>query len=337
MNGSDTIGVSGQGVNRGLRIVPDHGCHLVFQRIDGGRQDPGQVGFHGFPQPLERSELRALGRQEQADDIGRDQQRLGLMATAILPHQQIQGVLRGLSQLMQEEVKVDGIQVRSLQETAVPGAGFDGAIQRNVLALVRYWPDRRYPAHGQASTVSWKPAKAAFILAKNADRMLGSWVSRGLDLSPCGRQASRARLLKALDLCKVCFSVICWARAAWPARWSGRTCAPFYRRATRPIPDRTMAKGLCNWQPRGAAPSAHDALAAWPKPRAQACLEPWQWPTSGPLPRAHRRPASALQYRDAPPGGVPRGGGYGPAASGAETAPVSAGVCGHRAQRSGAV
>src|SRR5919106_1161161 len=135
-------------------------------------------------------------------------------------------------------------------------------------------------------------------------------------------------LLKAHDLFKVFLYVIFWALSAWPARCSGRTCAPFYRRSTRHIPDLTIAKWLCNWQTLGAAPSAHEALAAWPKTSARACLEPWQWPTSGPFPRAHRRPASALQYRDSPRGGVPPDDGYGPAESGANTAPVGVGVFG---------
>ena len=111
MNGSDNIGVRGPGVNRRLRIVPDHGFHLVFQRLDGGRQAPGQWGFHGFPQPLDWSELWALGRQEQADHMGRDQQRFGLMATPLIQHQHVQGVLIVLSQRIQEGLQVDGLQL----------------------------------------------------------------------------------------------------------------------------------------------------------------------------------------------------------------------------------
>jgi len=94
------------------------------------------------------------------------------MATPIIHHQNVQGVLIVLSKLIQEELKVDGIQVRQLQEKAVPGAGFDGAIQIEVLELVLYWPERLYPTHRNASTLYWKQAKATFILAKNAYRML---------------------------------------------------------------------------------------------------------------------------------------------------------------------
>jgi hypothetical protein len=112
MNGLDKIGVRGQGVNRGRRIVPDNGFHLVCQFIDCCRQDPGQLGFHSLPQPLDRIELWALGRQEEADHMGRDHQCFGLMATSIIHHHNIEGVLIVLSKLIQAEWKVDGIQVR---------------------------------------------------------------------------------------------------------------------------------------------------------------------------------------------------------------------------------
>jgi hypothetical protein len=172
MNGSDKIWVRGKGVKRGLRIVPDNGFYKVFQLIDCGRQNPGQLGFHGFPQPLDRIELWAIGRQEQTDNIGRDHQRFGLMATPIIHHHNIQAVPVVLGELIQKELKVDGIQMRQLQKKAVPGAGFDGAIQIEVLELVLHWPYRLYPAHRNASALHWEQAKATFILAKNSYRTL---------------------------------------------------------------------------------------------------------------------------------------------------------------------
>jgi hypothetical protein len=135
--------------------------------------------------------------------MGRDQPRCGFLATPMIHHQQVHGVLIVLSKLMQEALQGDGLPGRSRQETAVPGAGGAGALQRTGLDLGRYGPARLDPAHRQASTLDGKPANAAFLLAKNASRRRGDWWSRGWARSPCGRQAGRDMLRKALDLVKV--------------------------------------------------------------------------------------------------------------------------------------
>jgi hypothetical protein len=75
-----------------------------------------------------------------------------------------------MCKLAAKDLKIDGIQLRALQEKALAGRGFDGAIHREVLETIRYGAQGFYPAQCEASALHRQQAKAAFILAKDSER-----------------------------------------------------------------------------------------------------------------------------------------------------------------------
>jgi hypothetical protein len=82
----------------------------------------------------------------------------------------MQCALLVMCKLAERDLNIDGSQLRELQEKARAGRGFDGAVHLAVLATLRYGAHGVYTAQCDASALHRPQAKAAFILAKDAER-----------------------------------------------------------------------------------------------------------------------------------------------------------------------
>jgi hypothetical protein len=126
--------------------------------------------FDILPQALNRIELGTLGRQEQAYHIGWDHERFGRMTASIIQQHDVQCILIVLSNLVQENLKVEGIELRYLQKKARTGRGFDRPRDREVLKTLLHCTSWFDTVQRHTPSLNRQQTKATLILAKEAYR-----------------------------------------------------------------------------------------------------------------------------------------------------------------------
>lgn len=104
----------------------------------GGGGPIGQVAFKGLPEPLDRIEFWAVGRQVDEGDVAGWLHGAGDMSRGVVEHQDIETVGVRLAELIQEQLKAGGIQGRQLPPKGGAGGRLHGGIQPGVLIQRRH-------------------------------------------------------------------------------------------------------------------------------------------------------------------------------------------------------
>jgi len=102
--------------------------------------------------------------------MGWEHQRCGRVTTAIIQQDDIPRLRIALGKLMQKNLAVGSIQMRSFQKKAFAGRGLDRSIPRKVLKARLYCAQGLHAAQRKAPSLNRQEPKAAFIPANDADR-----------------------------------------------------------------------------------------------------------------------------------------------------------------------
>jgi hypothetical protein len=95
---------------------------------------------------------------------------------AVVPEQEIQAVREGLGEGLDEDLEALGMQLRQFQEKPFTGRQLHRAIDREPCKDVLHRAHGLHAIGGEAPAADGEAAKAAFVLAKDAD---GPGVRRG--------------------------------------------------------------------------------------------------------------------------------------------------------------
>jgi hypothetical protein len=121
----------------------------MVQLLNRCREHSRPLSCHLLPQPFDGIELGAIGRQEQTHDIWWQHQRFCFVTAPIIHKHNIESLLIGVCKLIQKDLNVGGVQVRSLQKKAVTRRRFDGPIHLKVLQVVLHRSQRCHPSEGE--------------------------------------------------------------------------------------------------------------------------------------------------------------------------------------------
>jgi isoleucyl-tRNA synthetase len=98
------------------------------------------------------------------------------MAAPIIHQHDMQGVLIMVRKLVEEDLKINRIQLWKLQKKALTGRGFDCTIHIKVLETVLDCSDWFDTTQRHASALHWQQPNTTFILAKDSDWLLMRWL-----------------------------------------------------------------------------------------------------------------------------------------------------------------
>jgi hypothetical protein len=131
---------------------------------------PGQVVFHVGPHPLDRVQLRTVGREEHEAHIRWEGKPLGRMGSTVVQEQDVEAVRKRLSEGIHKELEGGGIQRGQLQQEAFTGARRHGPIDVERLKNVLDRANRVDAAGREPPSPDRQQAEAAFVLAGHTHR-----------------------------------------------------------------------------------------------------------------------------------------------------------------------
>ena len=176
MNRLNQVGVAREGLQRRRFIGPEERGYIVLLGLQRREVKPGERVFEVSPDPLNRVQLWAIGRQEHEAPVGREGEPLGGVGPAVVQEQEIQAVREDLGEGIQEELEALRVERRQLQEEPVARGRLHGAIDIQPLEDMLHRANRLHAARGEAPPADGQEAATAFVLAKDPD---GSGVRRG--------------------------------------------------------------------------------------------------------------------------------------------------------------
>jgi hypothetical protein len=148
---------------------------------------PGQVVFHVAPHPLDRVQLRTVGREEHEAHIRWEGKPLGSMGSTVVQEQDVEAVRKRLSEGIHKELESGGLQRGQLQQEAFTGARRHGPIDVERLKNVLDHANRLDTAGREPLSPDRQQAKVAFVLAEHAHRAGILRSDDALQLLPTGR------------------------------------------------------------------------------------------------------------------------------------------------------
>jgi hypothetical protein len=154
MNGLDEVRVSGEGLERSCFIPSEERREIVLLPIRRRQLEPGECVFQVAPDPLNRVQLRTIGRQEHEAHVVREAQVLGCMRPTVVQEQEMQAIREGLREGVDEELEHLGVQIGQFQEEPVTRGGLDGPIDIEPCEDVLHRSDGLHPTGGQASAAN---------------------------------------------------------------------------------------------------------------------------------------------------------------------------------------
>jgi hypothetical protein len=176
MDGLDEICVTGEGSQRGCRIGPEKMGNVVLLPIQSGKLEPRQRVFEVSPDPLNRVQLWAIGRQEHEAHVGQEDEPRGRVGPAVVQKPEIQAVREGFGEGIQEDLAALRVELRQLQEEPIARGRLHGAIDIHPLEDMLHRANRLHAPRGEAPPADGRSAETAFVLAKDPD---GPGVRRG--------------------------------------------------------------------------------------------------------------------------------------------------------------
>jgi hypothetical protein len=88
-----------EGLQRGGLIASKERRTIVLLHVQGGELEPRESVFKVAPDPLDRVQLGAVRRQEDQAHVGWEHEPLGRMCAAVVQHQEIEAVRKGVVKL----------------------------------------------------------------------------------------------------------------------------------------------------------------------------------------------------------------------------------------------
>jgi hypothetical protein len=189
MNRLNQVGVAREGLQRRRFIGPEERGYIVLLGLQRREVKPGERVFEVSPDPLNRVQLRTIGRQEHEAHVGREGEPLGGVGPAVVQEQEIQAVREDLGEGIQEELEALRVEIRQLQEEPIARGRLDRPIDIEPLEDMLDAPDGLHAARGEAPAADRQEAEATFVLAKDpngpaiggGDRPLEVFVTGGLE------------------------------------------------------------------------------------------------------------------------------------------------------------
>jgi hypothetical protein len=116
MNRLHEGGIAAEGVPRGRLISLEQVAEVILLGLESGEWLPGHVVFEGTPDPLQRVQFRAIGRQEHQAPVRREGEPRGRMGPTVVQHEEVQAVGEGLREGVDEALEPLGVQRGPLQK-----------------------------------------------------------------------------------------------------------------------------------------------------------------------------------------------------------------------------
>ena len=123
MNGLDERGIAREGLQRGRLIPPEEHRDIVLLHVQRGKVEPRQRVFEVAPDPLNRVQLRTIGRQEHQAHVFRQGQPLGGMRPTVVQQQEIQAIGKGLREQSTKIWKSSAFRYGSSRKNRSPVVG----------------------------------------------------------------------------------------------------------------------------------------------------------------------------------------------------------------------
>jgi hypothetical protein len=151
---------------RGLQQV----AHLDLLGLQIPELLPSEVVFQVAPPPLDRVQLRTVGREEHEAHVGWEGEPLGRMGPTVVHEQEVQAVGKSPGEGIHPELEGAGIQRGPLQKEAFPCDRRHGPIDVERLKDVLDRAHRLAAAGREPPSPDRQQAKAAFVLPEHAHR-----------------------------------------------------------------------------------------------------------------------------------------------------------------------
>lgn len=128
INGLHEGRIAGEGWEGVGRIGPQEGTQVILLGLESGELWPRHLSLHVTPDPLDRAQLGAVGRQEDQLDVLWPSELVGCMGSTVIQSEAIEARRQGLREGLDEALKHRRVQRRPLQTAPVTRGGLHGAI-----------------------------------------------------------------------------------------------------------------------------------------------------------------------------------------------------------------
>jgi hypothetical protein len=143
------------------------------QLLEGREQAVSYLILELPPQPLQRVECRARGREKYGRHIRWPSQGFGFVKRALVQHEQIKGIRKGLCAGVDPELAGVGVEPREFQKEARSRARFDGPIKRTIVEPMPYGGNGVAPARRDPPPDEREQTHPTFVLGQ--DFYWGLW------------------------------------------------------------------------------------------------------------------------------------------------------------------
>jgi hypothetical protein len=169
MNSLHEVGITAEGLQGGRLIGLEEVAEVILLGIEIGELLPGHLVLQVTPDPLNRVQFKAIGRQEHQAHVRREDELLGRMGPTVVQQEDIQAVGEGLREGVDEELEHLGVQIGQLQKEPVTRGGLHSAIDVEPLKDMLDGANRLHAPGGEAPPSDGQEAEAAFVLAEDPD------------------------------------------------------------------------------------------------------------------------------------------------------------------------
>jgi hypothetical protein len=176
------------------RIALQEVVERILLGIKIGALLPGQRVLQVAPDPLDRMQLRAIGRPEDQAYVLWKRARQGLLRATVIPQEDMQTLREGLGQGIEAAWAHVCIEVGPCKEAVVTRGGFDRTIDLEPREDMLYAPDGLDTARREAPAADGQPPKTALVLAQDPDGVPVRWGNHLLEGLMTGALEGRNRL-----------------------------------------------------------------------------------------------------------------------------------------------
>jgi hypothetical protein len=128
---------------------------------------PSHISFQVAPDPLDRVQLRTVGRSEHEAHVGWDGEPLGGRRATVIQKEEVQAVGEGRREGLDEELEALGVEIRQFEEQPRARGRGHGTIDVAPCKDGLHRADGLHPAGREAAATHRQQAKAAFVLAEH--------------------------------------------------------------------------------------------------------------------------------------------------------------------------